>query len=259
MSTKVVGIKYAVVQSLNCLFADAHHRLASLLPSLQRENGKEEIAGLSHLSPSPQLSSTPSSATRRFQQSPEDIDELEDSIGAFLSIKFTDLSDPKSSVTEKDLHDSEKCGDGARFSDRERCYFGETCDSFDDNSNNDDGFSFCFSIVIKSIIFIYIYIYIYKYAVSCFASATLNLSLNHTNLNLTHLLISSLALLQDLLRTLIAQWNYLKASIEEQQRFVGVTSLISSSIDEVTGRGCLSPDVIELKMKSRGWRLGYIS
>ncbi|KAK4836359.1 hypothetical protein QYF36_022009 [Acer negundo] len=64
---------------------------------------------------------------------------------------------------------------------------------------------------------------------------------------------------QDLLRTLIAQWNYLKASIEEQQRFVGVTSLISSSIDEVTGRGCLSPDVIELKMKSRGWRLGYIS
>ncbi|TXG49145.1 hypothetical protein EZV62_025020 [Acer yangbiense] len=36
-----------------------------------------------------------------------------------------------------------------------------------------------------------------------------------------------------------------EASIEEQQRFVGVTSLISSSVDEITGRGCLSLDVIE--------------
>ncbi|KAK1572007.1 hypothetical protein Q3G72_025969 [Acer saccharum] len=51
--------------------------------------------------------------------------------------------------------------------------------------------------------------------------------------------------LQGLLRTLIVQWNQLKASIEEQQRFVGVTSLISSPVDEVTGRWCLSLDVIE--------------
>ncbi|TXG49132.1 hypothetical protein EZV62_025007 [Acer yangbiense] len=45
--------------------------------------------------------------------------------------------------------------------------------------------------------------------------------------------------------TLIVQWNQLKASIEEQQRSVGATSLISSSVDKVTRWGCLSPHVIE--------------
>ncbi|KAK0606573.1 hypothetical protein LWI29_000943 [Acer saccharum] len=54
----------------------------------------------------------------------------------------------------RQLRDCEKCGDGERFgdgtrllrfSDRERCYFGETCGGFGDSSNDDDSFSFCLS------------------------------------------------------------------------------------------------------------------
>ncbi|KAK4836351.1 hypothetical protein QYF36_021860 [Acer negundo] len=41
------------------------------------------------------------------------------------------------------------------------------------------------------------------------------------------------------------RWNQVETSIEERQKLVGVTCLISSSVDEVTGQGSLALDVIE--------------
>ncbi|KAI9156212.1 hypothetical protein LWI28_002237 [Acer negundo] len=51
--------------------------------------------------------------------------------------------------------------------------------------------------------------------------------------------------LQDLTSTLMILWNLLEASVDEQQKFAHVTSLISSSIDEVPVQGGLALDVIE--------------
>ncbi|KAI9156715.1 hypothetical protein LWI28_011055 [Acer negundo] len=41
------------------------------------------------------------------------------------------------------------------------------------------------------------------------------------------------------------RWNQVETSIEERQKLIGVTCLISSSVDEVTGQGSLALDVIE--------------
>ncbi|GAB4827746.1 hypothetical protein Ancab_034632 [Ancistrocladus abbreviatus] len=51
--------------------------------------------------------------------------------------------------------------------------------------------------------------------------------------------------IQDLGSTLVELWNLLDASTDEQKRFENVTSLISSSVDDVLRHGCLSIDVIE--------------
>ncbi|KAG7948591.1 hypothetical protein I3843_13G015100 [Carya illinoinensis] len=51
--------------------------------------------------------------------------------------------------------------------------------------------------------------------------------------------------LQDLGRTLVELWNLMETSLDEQKRFEHVTSLISSSVDEVLRQGCLALDVIE--------------
>ncbi|XP_068328484.1 65-kDa microtubule-associated protein 5 [Pyrus communis] len=44
---------------------------------------------------------------------------------------------------------------------------------------------------------------------------------------------------------LIELWNLIETPIDEQKRFDHVTSIISSSVDEVSRQGCLSLDVIE--------------
>ncbi|XVF00165.1 hypothetical protein REPUB_Repub03eG0261700 [Reevesia pubescens] len=51
--------------------------------------------------------------------------------------------------------------------------------------------------------------------------------------------------LQCLGSTLIELWNLLDSPADERKRFEPVISLISSSIDEVSGQGCLAPDIIE--------------
>ncbi|KAB1226674.1 65-kDa microtubule-associated protein 5 [Morella rubra] len=51
--------------------------------------------------------------------------------------------------------------------------------------------------------------------------------------------------LQDLGRTLIELWNLMDTPVDEQKRFEHVTSLISSSVDQVSRQGCLALDVIE--------------
>lgn len=50
---------------------------------------------------------------------------------------------------------------------------------------------------------------------------------------------------QDLASTLIELWSILETSTVEQKKFEHVTSLISSSVDEVSRPGCLSLNVIE--------------
>lgn len=51
--------------------------------------------------------------------------------------------------------------------------------------------------------------------------------------------------LQDLASTLIELWTLMNTSVQEQKRFDHVTCLISSSLDEVSKKGCLALDVIE--------------
>ncbi|KAM1251702.1 hypothetical protein ACFX13_040629 [Malus domestica] len=51
--------------------------------------------------------------------------------------------------------------------------------------------------------------------------------------------------LQYLGSKLIELWNLIETPIDEQKRFDHVTSIISSSVDEVSRQGCLSLDVIE--------------
>ncbi|XP_057977582.1 65-kDa microtubule-associated protein 5 isoform X2 [Malania oleifera] len=51
--------------------------------------------------------------------------------------------------------------------------------------------------------------------------------------------------LQDLGRTLIELWNLMDTPVVEQKKFDNVTCLISSSVDEVSTRGCLALDVVE--------------
>ncbi|XP_062174627.1 65-kDa microtubule-associated protein 5 isoform X1 [Alnus glutinosa] len=51
--------------------------------------------------------------------------------------------------------------------------------------------------------------------------------------------------LQGLGRTLIELWNLMDTPVDEQKGFEHVTSLISSSLDEVSSQGCLALDVIE--------------
>ncbi|GMY22873.1 65-kDa microtubule-associated protein 5 isoform X1 [Fagus crenata] len=51
--------------------------------------------------------------------------------------------------------------------------------------------------------------------------------------------------LQDLGRTLIDLWNLMDTPVDERKRFDHVTSLISSSVDEVSRQGCLALDIIE--------------
>lgn len=50
---------------------------------------------------------------------------------------------------------------------------------------------------------------------------------------------------QDLGRTLIELWSLMDMPIQEQKRFDHVTSLITSTADEVSSPGSLSIDVIE--------------
>ncbi|XP_059429033.1 65-kDa microtubule-associated protein 5 isoform X1 [Corylus avellana] len=51
--------------------------------------------------------------------------------------------------------------------------------------------------------------------------------------------------LQGLGRTLIELWNLMDTPVDEQKGFEHVTSLISSSLNEVSSQGCLALDVIE--------------
>ncbi|KAG6628390.1 65-kDa microtubule-associated protein 5-like [Carya illinoinensis] len=51
--------------------------------------------------------------------------------------------------------------------------------------------------------------------------------------------------LHNLGRTLVELWNVMGTSVDEQKGFEHVTSLISSSVNEVSRQGCLALDVIE--------------
>lgn len=51
--------------------------------------------------------------------------------------------------------------------------------------------------------------------------------------------------LQDLGSSLIELWNLMDMPMEEQLRFNHVTSLVSSSIDEITRQGSLAIHIVE--------------
>lgn len=51
--------------------------------------------------------------------------------------------------------------------------------------------------------------------------------------------------LQGLGSVLIDMWNLMDAPVDERKRFEHATSLISSLVDEVSGKGCLSMEVLE--------------
>ncbi|CAI0421068.1 unnamed protein product [Linum tenue] len=57
--------------------------------------------------------------------------------------------------------------------------------------------------------------------------------------------LDRLCKLQDLGKTLMGLWDLMDTNVEEQGKFDHVTSLVSSSLDEVSIKGCLALEVIE--------------